>query len=64
MIILIDHNSNEIILDSETPNQCTFKVKSTNDFKKVFRELFNRIDINGITLDEIDEDSRTCLDEW
>lgn len=64
MIITVDCNNDKVYLDDRTPTIIEMKCKHTINTLYILDEIFNRLNIDGITLIKIDEDERSIVGEW
>ncbi len=58
MIITIDYNNDMVLLDGEIK----FKVKPVNDVREILCEIFNRLDIHPITIEDSSNSISRCRD--
>jgi glutamate-1-semialdehyde aminotransferase len=68
MRIEINANNNTLTIDSQESNgkpvaQATYHVKHAYQQRQILSEMLNRLDIAGVVLEYIDEDTRST-EEW
>lgn len=68
MTITIDCNSDEITISTNTNGkleEVNMKCNSPYQTIEILQEIFHRLpNLTNITLEKIDEDYRTIVDEW
>ena len=63
MLISIDANNDSLSIDGGGAPQATWRIKHAHQQHLILSELLHRLDIAGVTLEYIDEDTRIS-EEW
>lgn len=64
MIITFDYNSDLVYIDNDEDSAASLHPRSMRESQDLLVEIFNKLNIKDITIEKIDEDVRTTIEEW